>query len=86
MRVIRLTMSAVAASGAVVLGLAEPAAAAQEPDEQASCLAKVFQAQAVDPPQTVSNRILEIREFLLQGDEFGQVLKPLAQGTFEHCP
>lgn len=86
MRSITLTMSALAVGGTLVLGMAEPAAAAQEPDEQASCLAKVFQAQAVDEPRTVSNRILEIREFLLQGDQFGQVLKPLAQGTFEHCP
>ena len=39
-----------------------------------------------DEPQTVSNRILEIREYLLGDDQFGQVLKPLALGTFEFCP
>jgi hypothetical protein len=43
----------------------------------------VFQSQAVSAPQTVSNRILEIRDLHLQGAPFGQVLKPLAQGPCE---
>ena len=44
-----------------------------------SCLAKTFQAQAVEAPQTVSNRIKEIREYFLGDTPFGQVLFPLAQ-------
>jgi len=40
----------------------------------------------VGEPRTVSNRIPYIREYLRHGDQFGQVLKPLALGTFEYCP
>jgi hypothetical protein len=43
----------------------------------------VFQPQAVSAPQTVSNRILEIRDLHLHGAPFGQVVKPLAQGPCE---
>jgi hypothetical protein len=57
---------------------AGPASAAQEPNGHATCLAEVFQAQAVAAPQTVSDRILFIREVLLGDDQFGQVLQPLA--------
>ena len=39
------------------LGVAGPAAAEQQPNGEASCLATTFQAQAVDEPRTVSNRI-----------------------------
>ena len=82
-----LRVTSAAAGGVLLLGLTGPAAAAApEPSSEASCLAKIFQAQAVDEPQTVSNRILEIREYLLGDDQFGQVLKPLALGTFEFCP
>ena len=86
MRSSTLRMSTAAAAGVLLLAVAGPAATAQEPNDQGSCLAKIFQAQAVSEPQTVSNRILEIREFLLQGDRFGHVLQPLAHGTFEYCP
>ena len=54
------------------------ASAAQEPNGHATCLANVFQAQAVAAPQTVSDRILFIRDVLLGDDQFGQVLQPLA--------
>lgn len=76
-------MSTASATLALLFVLAAPGAAAQSPDDDASCLATVFQAQAVDEPRTVSDRILFIRDFLLQGDQFGQVLKPLAQSS---CP
>ncbi len=69
---------AVMTSGLILAG-AGTAHAAQSPDENASCLGVVFQAQAVDEPRTVSNRIHEIREFILDGTPFGQALKPLAQ-------
>ena len=76
------TFTRIAASagvvGAVFFLTAGPAAAAQAPNENAPCLATVFQAQAVAAPQTVSNRILEIRELYLDGAAFGQVLQPLA--------
>lgn len=36
----------------------------------------------MEAPQTVSDRIRYIRENELQGDRFGQVLKPLTQF---HC-
>lgn len=81
----RSIVTAAVAATVVVVGSAGPAAAAQEPNGQASCLATVFQAQAVAAPQTVSDRILEIREFMLQGAPFGQVLKPLAIKAFEFC-
>lgn len=83
MRSFTVRMSTSAAAGALLLAVAGPAAAAEGPNDSASCLAQVFQAQAVDGPRTVSDRILFIREFLLQGDQFGQVLKPLAQSN---CP
>ena len=72
--------SAAAAVGALVLLAGAPAAsAAGAPNDRSSCLAKVFQAQAVEAPQTVSNRIKEIRELFLGDTPFGQVLYPLAQ-------
>lgn len=86
MRSLTLRMPTAVAAGVLLLVGTGPAAAAQEPNDQASCLAKVFQAQAVSEPRTVSSRILEIREFWLQGDQFGQVLKPMARGTAEYCP
>ncbi|HSF37992.1 MAG TPA: hypothetical protein VLA70_17835 [Nocardioides sp.] len=66
--------------GVAVLAVGGPASAAGAPSPQAPCLAQVFQAQAVSAPQTVSDRILEIRELYLDGAPFGQVLTPLAQG------
>lgn len=80
MRSLRMSMAAVAAAGGLVLAAGGPAGAAQAPNESAPCLAQVFQAQAVSAPQTVSDRILEIRELYLEGSPFGQVLKPLTQG------
>jgi hypothetical protein len=75
-----LKSSAAAAAGALVLVVGAPgASAAGAPNDNSSCLAKVFQAQAVEAPQTVSNRIKEIREFFLGDTPFGQVLHPLAQ-------
>lgn len=79
MRSFTLRAATVGVAGALLFLTAGPAAAAQEPNEHAPCLATVFQAQAVAAPQTVSNRILEIREFYLDGAPFGQVLKPLTQ-------
>jgi hypothetical protein len=73
----RIAVSAGVAGAALFL-TAGPAAAAQAPNGNAPCLATVFQAQAVAAPQTVSNRILEIRELYLDGAAFGQVLQPLA--------
>lgn len=70
--------STAVAAAALVLLPAGPAVAAQQPNDQATCLAAVFQAQAVDAPRTVSDRILEIRALYLQGSPFGQALKPLA--------
>lgn len=73
------TATALTAAG-LVLVLGGPAAsAAGSPNENSSCLAKTFQAQAVEAPQTVSNRIKEIREYFLGDTPFGQVLFPLAQ-------
>jgi hypothetical protein len=68
---------------AVLVVTAGPAGAAGTPDANATCLAEVFQAQAVSAPRTVSNRILEIRELYLQGAAFGQVLQPLAHDLCE---
>ena len=82
MRLVTLGMSTAAAAGALTLLLASQAAASQSPSERASCLAQVFQAQAVGEPGAVADRIHFIREVLLQGDSFGQVLKPLAQDRF----
>ena len=65
-------------AGTLVLLTAGSASAAQEPNGHATCLAEVFQAQAVGAPQTVSDRILFIRDVLLGDDQFGQVLQPLA--------
>jgi hypothetical protein len=65
-------------AGAVLFLTTGPAAAAQAPNESAPCLATLFQAQAVAAPQTVSNRILEIRDLYLDGTPFGQVLQPLS--------
>ena len=48
--------------GVPVLAVGGPAATAEAPNQQVPCLAHVFQAQAVSAPQTVSDRILEIRE------------------------
>ena len=84
MRSMTLRLSTAAAIGTLVLVIAGPAASAQEPNARASCLAKVFQAQAVAAPQTVSDRIHFIREFFLEGSPFGQALKPLAQNST--CP
>jgi hypothetical protein len=86
MRVFTTRMAVAAATGALIVGGAGPAGAAQSPNDNATCLGKVFQAQAVDEPRTVSNRILEIREFYLEGTPFGQALKPLAHDTAEGCP
>jgi hypothetical protein len=73
-------LSTAVAAAALALAVAAPAAsAAGAPNENSSCLAKVFQAQAVDAPRTVSDRIKEIREFFLGDTPFGQVLYPLAQ-------
>ena len=83
MRALKLGTAATVAAAGSILALGGPAAAAGSPDEQAPCLAHVFQSQAVSAPQTVSNRILEIRDLYLQGAPFGQVLKPLAQGPCE---
>jgi hypothetical protein len=86
MRSFTLTLGTAGAATTLLLSTAAPAAAAQEPSDHASCLATIFQAQAVGEPRTVSNRILYIRDVELQGGQFGQVLKPLARGTFEFCP
>lgn len=80
MRTSAISVAAAVAAGAAVLVAGGPAAAAGAPSPQAPCLAQVFQAQAVAAPQTVSDRILEIRELYLDGAPFGQVLTPLAQG------
>ena len=85
MRSLTMMLCTTAAAGVMLVGTGGPAGAALEPDERSSCLAKIFQPQAVDEPQTVSDRILFIRDYELQGDRFGQVLKPLAMGTFEFC-
>ena len=62
MRALKLGTAATVAAAGSILALGGPAAAAGAPDEQAPCLAHVFQSQAVSAPQTVSNRILEIRD------------------------
>lgn len=80
MRASMISVTMAVTAGAAVLAAGGPAAAAGAPSPQAPCLAHVFQAQAVSAPQTVSDRILEIRELYLDGAPFGQVLKPLAQG------
>lgn len=72
------TATALAAAGLVIVLGGPAASAAGSPNENSSCLAKTFQAQAVEAPQTVSNRIKEIREFLLGDWQFGQALQPLA--------
>ena len=72
------TVATAAVAGALLLPSAGPAVAAQAPNEHATCLAAVFQAQAVAAPRTVSDRILEIRELYLDGSPFGQALQPLA--------
>ena len=73
------TATVLAAAGLVIV-LGGPAASASgTPNENSSCLAKTFQAQAVEAPQTVSDRIKEIREYFLGDTPFGQVLFPLAQ-------
>ena len=77
-------MSIASAAGVLALVIASPAAQAAGPNERASCLGKVFQAQAVEAPQTVSNRIHFIREFFLGDTPFGEVLRPLAQNST--CP
>lgn len=79
MRSHKVTISVALITSGLVLAGAATAHAAQSPNENASCLGVVFQAQAVDEPRTVSNRIHEIREFFLDGTPFGQALKPLAQ-------
>lgn len=79
MRSLIVRAATAAVAGVLVLLSAGPATAAGEPDEHAPCLATVFQSQAVSGPRTVSDRILYIREFELQGDRFGQVLSPLTQ-------
>ena len=73
------TATALAAAGLVLVIGGPAASAAGSPNENSSCLAKTFQAQAVEAPQTVSNRIKEIRELFLGDTPFGQVLFPLAQ-------
>ena len=79
------TRRAVTAGFAVTLVLlaAGPASAAGQPNEHATCLGEVFQAQAVSGPQTVSNRIHEIRELYLGDGQFGQALQPLAHDMCE---
>lgn len=81
-----IRMSTAVAAGALVLVLGSPAATAAPgtPNENSSCLAKIFQAQAVEAPQTVSNRIKEIRENFLGDGQFGQALQPLAHNKV--CP
>ena len=78
MRTFTRSAATVGIAGALLLLTAGTAAAAQEPNEHATCLAVVFQAQAVSAPRTVSDRILEIRDLYLDGASFGQVLQPLA--------
>jgi hypothetical protein len=78
MRSFTHTAAATGVAAVVLFLTAGPAAAAQAPNENAPCLATVFQAQAVAAPQTVSNRILEIRDLYLDGTPFGQVLQPLS--------
>ena len=73
------TATALTAAGLVIVLGGPAASAAGSPNENSSCLAKTFQAQAVEAPQTVSNRIKEIRELFLGDTPFGQVLFPLAQ-------
>lgn len=73
------TATALAAAGLVIVLGGPAASAVGSPNENSSCLAKTFQAQAVEAPQTVSNRIKEIRELFLGDTPFGQVLFPLAQ-------
>ena len=79
MRTSTLRAATAGVAGALLLLAAGQAPAAAAPDGHAPCLATVFQAQAVEAPRTVSNRILEIRDLYLEGDPFGQVLKPLTQ-------
>lgn len=74
----RRAAAAVVAAGLLV-GAAAPASAAGRPAPEASCLAVVFQAQAVAGPRTVSDRIAEIRDLFLGDTPFGTVLAPLAQ-------
>ena len=74
-----LTRAAVTAGVVATLTFLGAGPAAGAPNPKAPCLATVFQAQAVAAPQTVSARILDIRELYLGDDPFGQVLKPLAQ-------
>lgn len=78
MRSFILSAATAAGTGALLLLTAGPAVAAQVPDEHATCLGEVFQAQAVAAPRTVSDRIHEIRELYLDGTPFGQALRPLA--------
>lgn len=80
MRTSAISVATAVTAGVAVLVVGGPASAAGAPSQQAPCLAHVFQAQAVSAPQTVSDRILEIRELYLDGAPFGQVLTPLAQG------
>jgi hypothetical protein len=76
--------STAAAVGLLAFVVATPSAHAAGPNDRASCLGKVFQAQAVEAPQTVSDRIHLIRENFLGGTPFGQALLPLAQNST--CP
>jgi hypothetical protein len=76
--------STAAAAGFLAFVVTTPAANAAGPNERASCLGKVFQAQAVEAPQTVSDRIHFIRANFLGETPFGQVLLPLAHNST--CP
>lgn len=69
----------------LMLLTATPASAAGAPDQHAPCLAYVFQAQAVEAPQTVARRIQEIRALYLGDAPFGQALKPLTTLPY-NCP
>ena len=81
MRSLVLRSAVAGLAGGLLLLTGGPAVAAGAPNDQAPCLPHVFQAQAVEAPQTVSDRILEIRELYLEGAPFGQVLKPLTRST-----
>jgi hypothetical protein len=84
MQSIARSTSTAAAAGLLAFVVATPTANAEGPNEMASCLGKVFQAQAVEAPRTVSDRIHFIRENFLGDTPFGQVLLPLAQNST--CP
>ena len=77
-RTIKTSTAAVVCAIALLAGSPSASAAPGSPNGSSSCLAKIFQAQAVAAPQTVSDRIAFIREYLLGDWQFGQALQSLA--------